>query len=69
MILQMMEQLIQDGDNDKHYFQHKTYKNKNSISFISPENGFKASIEISSALRTLRKLQRIHKTALHRRYT
>lgn len=43
-------QLIQKGDNDKHYFQHKTYKNKNSIHMISPENGFNASLEISAAL-------------------
>ncbi len=43
-------QLIQSGDNDKHYFQHSSYKNKNSIKFISPADGFKASLEISQAL-------------------
>ncbi len=43
-------QLIQSGDNDKHYFQHSSYTNENSIKFISPADSFKASLEISSAL-------------------
>ncbi len=43
-------QLVQEGDNDKHYFQRDSYKGAKPIKFISPADGFKASIEISAAL-------------------